>query len=351
MPTLRKLREHRRPYDRLARALVDALLRQYAAVPDAPLVEIGAGDGQLCEWLPERALGRTLHTEPVAAAVDELRARFPGALIRRARAEALPLADGSVDAAIGLCVLDVVPEGAAVARELARVLRPGGHFIHVLDVSTYLAGLLREWVLLGAVPFPNVFFDPCATRWPEDVLLVPTSQVWRVLELLTRADHPLAAPLQQYLEAFVAVPFHEKRALAEYSQLSESPTHRDLVRQLFEAAFQLAGPDLRDELAGFHRNTLASSRCFERRLRNWFTPADGFTVIESTIVAAAERTAPAVRGFRYQSMCVGELRRLPSPPDPPLCPDVQSLTPASLGPDEVVQEFGAFVFIARRLAP
>lgn len=43
--------------------------------------------------------------------------------------EALPVADGSVDVVISNCVINLVPDKAAVYREVARVLRPGGRMI------------------------------------------------------------------------------------------------------------------------------------------------------------------------------------------------------------------------------
>jgi SAM-dependent methyltransferase len=48
---------------------------------------------------------------------------------RAGRIEALPVADASVDAVISNCVINLVPDKAAVYREIARVLRPGGRFV------------------------------------------------------------------------------------------------------------------------------------------------------------------------------------------------------------------------------
>lgn len=60
---------------------------------------------------------------------------------REGRLEALPVTDASVDAVTSNCVINLVPDKAAVFREVARVLRPGGR-IAVSDIL--LDGRLPE---------------------------------------------------------------------------------------------------------------------------------------------------------------------------------------------------------------
>ncbi|MFL5996789.1 MAG: class I SAM-dependent methyltransferase [Streptomyces sp.] len=59
-------------------------------------------------------------------------------------AAALPLADGSVPAAMCVLASTDVPDYAAVLREVARVLTPGGRFVH-LGVHPCFIGAFADW--------------------------------------------------------------------------------------------------------------------------------------------------------------------------------------------------------------
>jgi ubiquinone/menaquinone biosynthesis C-methylase UbiE len=342
---LREVRRLRQPYGKLGRRLLSDMVSRFVPDGDDPICEIGAGDGQFRDWLPERVLPRVTHTEPLSIAAREARKRHPQARIVRASAEQLPFADGELGAVLGSCVLDVVNDGATVAREIARVLKPGGVFLHWLDMSTRLNDAFEILGKADLVPLPNVFSDPSAARWPEDMFLTARTDLTLVLEILERHRHPFAKPLRQYLAVFSHVPHTLRPALTEYVQLSESGPLRSALQGMFRSAAELAEPRLRERLANFQGRPVASSRFFESRLQGFFNPASGFELVFSDIVAEAE-LAPALADpvTRYVSSCVGEHRQLPELPEVRLRPDAPLP-----GPGQMLREFGAFVFVTRRI--
>lgn len=89
-----------------------------------PAVDVGAGTGKLTEALV--ALGcDVVALEPDDAMRAVLEAALPGVEARAARAEALPVADGSVDAVLAGQAFHWFEQERFLA-EAARVLRPGG---------------------------------------------------------------------------------------------------------------------------------------------------------------------------------------------------------------------------------
>ena len=77
-----------------------------------------------------RAIGVDMTPEMIAKAeAGAARAGIDNVEFRHGRLEALPLEDESVDAVTSNCVINLVPDKAAVFREIARVLKPGGRVV------------------------------------------------------------------------------------------------------------------------------------------------------------------------------------------------------------------------------
>jgi SAM-dependent methyltransferase len=99
------------------------------------VVDVGCGDGRLIAAATQRGLS-AIGIDPSRRMLR--RARVSGALVARARAEALPFATGSADAVLstypGPWILD-----SAAWNEFDRVLKPGGEVVVLLG-GTYESG-------------------------------------------------------------------------------------------------------------------------------------------------------------------------------------------------------------------
>jgi hypothetical protein len=237
-----------------------------------------------------------------------------------------------------------VPDPTAVVQELGRVLRPGGRFIHWLDMSTLLAPAVAALAGTDLLVLPNVFGDPSSAAWPEDLFILPRPQLATVAAILHRHRHPLARPLAQYVATFSTSPLAVGAAVAELVQLQEDGHLRSALFGAFRAATELAQPEERARLADFTGRPVSSARHFEQRLRGWFGEGSGFRVEQSDLHRVWE-TSPRVAGAPpYLSSCVGEQRVLQYVPEAFLCSDAR----APLD-DETLTELGMFVFVATRI--
>ena len=104
--------------------------------PGETVLDLGSGPG-LDALLAARQVGPTGRvigvdmTPEMLARARQTAARAGAAQVefREGRLEAVPVEDGSVDAVTSNCVINLVPDKAAVFREIARVLKPGGRVV------------------------------------------------------------------------------------------------------------------------------------------------------------------------------------------------------------------------------
>lgn len=101
-----------------------ATLREVGLAPGARVFDAGVGTGLASEPLA-RDGALVTGIDPSAAMLRYAKARLPRAQLIQGRAEELPFADASFDAAIAADVFHLLDQPAAIA-ELARVVVPGG---------------------------------------------------------------------------------------------------------------------------------------------------------------------------------------------------------------------------------
>jgi len=113
-----------------------APIAHLALQPGETVLDLGSGPG-LDAFLAARHVGPTgrvigvdMTPEMLARArANAAKAGLTHVEFRQGRLEALPVADESVDAVTSNCVINLVPDKAAVFREVARVLKPGGRLV------------------------------------------------------------------------------------------------------------------------------------------------------------------------------------------------------------------------------
>jgi SAM-dependent methyltransferase len=113
---------------RWSRQLAPRLLTWLAAPPGLRWLDVGCGTGALSAAIADGCEPAALTgIDPSEGFLAAARQRLPDCtVLHRAGADAMPLADGSVDVAVASLVLNFVPDGAAALREMARVTAPGG---------------------------------------------------------------------------------------------------------------------------------------------------------------------------------------------------------------------------------
>jgi SAM-dependent methyltransferase len=102
----------------------EAVRRHLRPSQEMTLVDIGAGTGAFAAAFSDWFDLSVLAVEPSRAMRDQI-PRTPAIQVFEGDASALPLADGSADAAWLSLVLHHIPDLAIAAREIRRVLRPG----------------------------------------------------------------------------------------------------------------------------------------------------------------------------------------------------------------------------------
>jgi ubiquinone/menaquinone biosynthesis C-methylase UbiE/DNA-binding transcriptional ArsR family regulator len=137
-------------WDGLRKMFNDDVLRARAIaqlIPrDLTVLEVGTGTGVLALELAQLGL-RVIAVDHSKGMLEAAEAKLREAGLqdrvdlRQAEADALPLEDGEVDAALAHMVLHYVPNPASVLQEMSRVLRPQGRAV-IVDFEKHD----REWM-------------------------------------------------------------------------------------------------------------------------------------------------------------------------------------------------------------
>lgn len=339
---LEELERVRRPFTPASKKLCQQVFEQWLP-EDAPVVEIGAGSGQLREWMGGSC--NWLHTEPDASAIERFRALYPTAQCQRGAVERLALPENHYGAVVGLCVLDLVTDLGAAFREMRRVLRDAGRIVHLLDLSPTPHAQFTELAERGLIVLPNVFSDPTEGEWPEDLLGVRRAPMLRLLEALAAKKHPLPHTFGRYMRRFVETNFDAPAAAAEFDAIARTPATRELLKNLLLSAYhighQLALPPPVGE-------RFSSARGLAERLQR--AAREGGFVIERNALEWAhhELEAPDPDAPRYRRLVTGLEARSSVIPDEEM-PDGVHVESTVGPPSRARVEVGMHLFVARKV--
>lgn len=177
-------------------ALTSRLVRALRTGPDDEILDVASGPGASALQAARETGGRVTGVELAEASVAAAAAAAVAAgLADRVRfvvgdAEALPLADASVDGALCECALCTFPDKPRATSELARVLRPGAR-LAVSDITARPERLPAELGGLAA------WIACVADARPLEEIAEIIATAGFVVETVERHDHALGQMVER----------------------------------------------------------------------------------------------------------------------------------------------------------
>jgi ubiquinone/menaquinone biosynthesis C-methylase UbiE len=158
--------------DSLQIAIEVPLLINLLGVPNGKrTVEVGCGSGAALAELharlqPSSLVGIDIDEALLRDAASRMASRAIPVELLHADVHTLPLPTSSVDLVIDFGTCFHTPDAVGAMREIARVLRPGGWFVHETPVSQMLAHPIRSFA--RTMPWrdvPSLAFVRTAVLW------------------------------------------------------------------------------------------------------------------------------------------------------------------------------------------
>lgn len=159
----------------------------------ATIVDVGTGDGQIARALHAQG-SKVIGIDPTAAQIEIANKRAGGPTYVRAGADAIPLEDASMDAALACLVFEHIDDVDSAIAEVARVLKPGGRFAFFLN---------------------HPLLQTPDSGWIDDHMVDPPEQYWRLGPYLVETESVeevdkgvfirfLHRPLSRYVNTLIA---------------------------------------------------------------------------------------------------------------------------------------------------
>lgn len=130
------------------------------------MLDVGCGEGQVARVAAEHGL-EVVGVDPAHTQVLVARERAGGPSYQQGSATGLGIADESVDVVVACLVFEHIDDVDGALAEVARVLRPGGRFLFLLN---------------------HPLLQTPGSGWIDDQILDPPEQYWRIGPYLSEAD-------------------------------------------------------------------------------------------------------------------------------------------------------------------
>jgi SAM-dependent methyltransferase len=144
------------PYRELFREASSDLVRRVFSshLPqNGRILEIGSGLGELVSLVPEYK-GQMQQTDQGRAIIARHRELHSDSNIMQADVYDLHFPEKTFDAVVGYAAFDVLLDIKKALREVKKILRPDGRFIHFIDVESSANPVFYLCSQSGCVPFP-----------------------------------------------------------------------------------------------------------------------------------------------------------------------------------------------------
>ena len=157
------------------------------------VLDIGSGEGQIARALAQSGV-EVVGLDPTMAQIRTAHERAAGPVYALARSDCLPVSSGSFDGAVVCLVYEHIDTLEESLAEVARVLRPGGRFVLILNhplLQTPDSGLIVDHMI-----------DPPESYWRVGAYLHETATV----EEINKGVHVrfVHRPLSRYLNEMIA---------------------------------------------------------------------------------------------------------------------------------------------------
>lgn len=266
-----------------------------------PVLEIGAGGGQLRSWAPEPLRPALVHLDREARLLQALRGAHGAAPTVVADAHRLPFANASFRGAVGLCALDVVADPAQVLAELVRVMAPGAAFVHLLDLATSLEPVFADVIARRCVALPNFVAGLPNTAVPAhllealepdvDLLQIPQARFVMCVQRLAAVGHPLTGTLASWGRAFLPGEGDVRSAVRLFVRNLADPAQRQGLFGLWAKLHELSERG-GHAMPPLDLEPLSSLRHFRARLQSASSLTGWKAVFDEVVVAHERRVRP-----------------------------------------------------------